>query len=597
MALSANTVLEVRSTGADTNGGGYVTGSSGTDWSQQDAAQYSVTDGVTAGTTTITSATANFGTDVVGNLIYVQGGTGSVTAGWYQITSRTNATTIVVDRSTGLTAGTGVTLKIGGAFATPGAAGAIATIAGMQVAHKYNATAVTLSNTTANTAGGPFSFSAARVLYYGYDTTRSPDNTDTNQPTIKAGANSTTFFAGGRQGAWVINIIVDANAKTSCTGFSFGSAGAPLSALRCTAVGCATGFSGGNGNARFIRCRATSGTTGFITSSGARFYYCIADLNSGNGIAPQDSTSVVIGSIAYRNGGFGIGNGLGTGAMNSAINCVSYGNTGAGFQATNLTGNYLPPATINCIAARSGGYGYDIDTATNPWSGYVQSCAGYLNSSGNARGTSATGVVGLIALTGDPFDQTTINALTQSSTWADILSAFTPNNTAGAGAAVRAAGFIPYQDVGAVQHQDAGGGGTAYVPIRGHRRLVVVPGVPRPARRLPIPGPTTTATAYVPIPGVRRQVVRSPAAQKSRVLPIPGLPVPIVVRSKRVEARATTPRRLTAVVAVTRPVAIAPRARTVIRPVHYRRPAVSPIVSVITNVTQTVLVTSRRTLR
>ena len=64
MALSANTVLEVRNGGSDTNGGGFVTGAAGTDWSQQDAAQYSVTDGVTAGTTTITSATANFGTDV-----------------------------------------------------------------------------------------------------------------------------------------------------------------------------------------------------------------------------------------------------------------------------------------------------------------------------------------------------------------------------------------------------------------------------------------------------------------------------------------------------------------------------------------------------
>src|ERR1043166_7369624 len=117
MALSANTVFEVRNGGSDTNGGGWVTGSSasgGTDWSQQTAAQYSVTDGVTAGSTVITSATAAFGTDVVGNIIYVQGGTGAVSSGWYQIISRTSSTTITVDRLTGLTSGTGVTLKIGG---------------------------------------------------------------------------------------------------------------------------------------------------------------------------------------------------------------------------------------------------------------------------------------------------------------------------------------------------------------------------------------------------------------------------------------------------------------------------------------------------
>src|SRR5262249_43334312 len=123
MALNAAIEWELRPTnGSDTNGGGWKRGASGTDWSQQNAAQYSVTDAVTNGTTTITSATANFGTDVVGNVLYIQGGTGSITAGWYEITSRTNTTTIVVDRSTGLTTGTGATLNIGGALKTLGQA-------------------------------------------------------------------------------------------------------------------------------------------------------------------------------------------------------------------------------------------------------------------------------------------------------------------------------------------------------------------------------------------------------------------------------------------------------------------------------------------
>jgi len=466
MALSSTGVVEVRTGGSDSNAGYFnPSGSSpGTDYSQQDAAQV-VIDGTTI--TAVVQATTTqlliTGASVANwnrNGLRISGGT--ATAGVYEITAVNSGTGVItLDRSAGTSTQT-ATGAMGGALATPGAAGALQ-VAGLQIAHKYDATAVTLSGTTANTAGGPFSFSAARVLYYGYDVTRSPDNTDTNQPTIKAGSNSTTFFAGGQQGAWAINVIVDANSKTSCTGFSFGLAGYAASALRCTAIGCATGFSGGNNNTRFIRCRATSGTTGFTCSYTARFYYCVADLNSGNGIAAQDNGSIVVGSIAYRNGGFGIGNGLGSGAFNSAVNCISYGNTGAGFQATNLTGNSMPPATINCIAARNGGYGFDIDTATNPWSGYVQSCAGYSNSSGNARGTAATGVVGFVALTGDPFDQTTINALTSASTWADILSAFTPNNTAGAGAAVRGAGFIPYIDIGAVQHQDSGGAAGGFV--------------------------------------------------------------------------------------------------------------------------------------
>src|SRR5579862_6029433 len=108
MALPSTTVFEVRpGAGSATNGGGFVPGSSGTDWSQQNGAQYSVADGVANGTTTVTSATANFGTDVVGNIACIGGA-------WYRIVSRTNATTIVVDRS--ITTATGLTLNIGGAL-------------------------------------------------------------------------------------------------------------------------------------------------------------------------------------------------------------------------------------------------------------------------------------------------------------------------------------------------------------------------------------------------------------------------------------------------------------------------------------------------
>lgn len=112
MAIAATVVIEMRAGSADTNAGGFVPGSSGTDWSQQANPQYSVTDAVTNTTSTVTSATAAFGTDVVGNLASLnEGGT----TRWFQIITRTNATTIVLDRATNGT-GTGQTLKIGGAI-------------------------------------------------------------------------------------------------------------------------------------------------------------------------------------------------------------------------------------------------------------------------------------------------------------------------------------------------------------------------------------------------------------------------------------------------------------------------------------------------
>lgn len=110
MALSANTVWEVRTTGSNTNGGGFVTGSGGMDYSQQDAPQLSVTDGVCSGNTTLTSATGGFTAAMVGNIVYLSSG-----PGWYQIVARTDTNTVTLDRA-GPNA-TGMTTKVGGALA------------------------------------------------------------------------------------------------------------------------------------------------------------------------------------------------------------------------------------------------------------------------------------------------------------------------------------------------------------------------------------------------------------------------------------------------------------------------------------------------
>src|ERR1700693_2557717 len=115
MSLSASTVWEVRpGVGSDTNGGGYVTGAGGTDYSQQNSknssgSNISTTDGVGAGSTTITSALAAFTSAIVGNIIYFDGA-------WYEVVTFSNSTTIIVDRNT--TSGSGKTLNIGGALAT-----------------------------------------------------------------------------------------------------------------------------------------------------------------------------------------------------------------------------------------------------------------------------------------------------------------------------------------------------------------------------------------------------------------------------------------------------------------------------------------------
>ena len=460
MALAAATVWEVRTTGSDTNGGGFVAGATGTDWSQQDTAQYSVTDGVTAGTTTITSATAAFGTDVVGNIMYVQGGTGSVSAGWYQIVSRTNATTVVVDRSTGLTAGTGVTLIIGGALAS------VTNLASLMVnSNKAFVKAGTYTQTASATfsAGGAPNSSNPYSKVIGYATTR----TDAGQATIALSTNSSLTGINLSGTGWQIeNIIVDCGNLATSIGFKV----TQYSYLyNCKVLNFKSyGINATGANSGIINCEVTAGAsgalsginvvsgvflfscyvhdnvcTGITVSQNAMVLNCIVSNNTGassDGISAAYQTAIVGNSI-YQNGRDGI-RGNSTYAIvllwlrNILVNNGGYGireHTSAGFSASSIfDGNAF---YNNTSGSR---FGMD-DTTVNPQNG--------VSPYTNVRDVSLTGV---------PFTNAASND-------------YSLNNTAGQGAACRAAGYpgvfpagltTGYPDMGAAQHQDAGGGGS-----------------------------------------------------------------------------------------------------------------------------------------
>lgn len=117
MALNAGTVWEVRATGNAANGGGFYNRSPGTsvDYSQQDAAQLTLTDLATDGAGTgLSSATGGFTAAMIGNIIRISGGT--LTAGWYEITGHTSGNAVTIDRTAGASK-TGGTGNVGGAFA------------------------------------------------------------------------------------------------------------------------------------------------------------------------------------------------------------------------------------------------------------------------------------------------------------------------------------------------------------------------------------------------------------------------------------------------------------------------------------------------
>lgn len=121
MSIGAATVWRVRVAGNDANGAGFDSTISGaaTDYSQQDAAQLSVTDAAcTTGTSTLTSVTGGFTAAMIGNAVRISAGTHFVT-GYYFVTARASTNSVTIDRDpTDGTSATGGTAKVGGAAAS-----------------------------------------------------------------------------------------------------------------------------------------------------------------------------------------------------------------------------------------------------------------------------------------------------------------------------------------------------------------------------------------------------------------------------------------------------------------------------------------------
>jgi hypothetical protein len=463
-ALSSSTVFEVRNGGAATNGGGWVTGASGVDHSLQDTAQYAVTDAVTNGTTTITSATANFGTDVVGNILYIQGGTGSITAGWYQITARTNSTTITVDRSTGLTTGTGATLNIGGAFAAPATAIALMTVPGITTWIRYHATPYSLGTGITFPSVGGSGFTYINKVE-GYTTTRGDRST---KPIIRATAAITMFtMSVNGNGNWLINLDIDGN-STGNNGVAVSNTcygGVSECILRRHLD---TGINMALANATLQRCEVTG--CGGATNGAAVYMSSMINVVSGNTIHTNTTKGIrlnsnsaggtVVDNLVYGN----------TGSTSDGIDLESYlttltGNTvyNNGRDGIRFERNYssIQGLVENNIVVSNAGYGFNMvsapgHSATIPNGNFNF----FYNNTSGPRNNYPAGAND-VSLSGSPFT----NAAGGD---------FSLNNTAGAGALVRAAGFpgtmpggltVGYRDGGAAQHQDSGGGSVAISPL------------------------------------------------------------------------------------------------------------------------------------
>lgn len=435
MALPANSTWEIRTaTGAPTNGGGWVPGSSGTDYSQQASPQYSLTNGVANGTTTI--ATTSASSDMVGNIAYVAGGTGSITGARYQIVSQTTGVSIVVDRSTGLTAGTGVTINVGGALASIVTAVAAATQNNLIWCNGSQTITSTMTlSLSYNGSGGGVNYGC--FTFIGYTATRG----DGGRFTLTTATNSVNLitYSGGQ--------YMFQNFLMSCT------AGTP-------GYGIIAGTSTWYFDLVLVNCRVTgfeenirSPYSTQIAIVPLTLINCEIDSAVSHGIETVSQIDIVD-SYIHGNGGHGLYMTSASGQVETGftiIGSVFYNNTNDGIHhLTAPSSQYsgCKALIVNSALVSNGGDGYNFASASAASINLINVIITQ-NGTGLSSGSAVT-VVGTrfncafygnttklsnfptnstdITLTGDPF--------TSKST-----GDFTLNSTAGAGAACKAAGF------------------------------------------------------------------------------------------------------------------------------------------------------------
>ncbi len=411
----------------------------GIDYSQSTAARINLDDMVVGGTTTqFTSVHTPVAKNFIGNIISVTSG---ATVQRVTIVS-TATTTATCDKTLGTAAQVGVG-KLGGAFASPGAAAALR-VAGNTTWMKSATYSITSAST--NIAGGCVSDAVGGAVrtWEGYSTVRGDLGTP---PILQASGISTfTLFAitsGATAGSLLRNFTVDGANLTAGTGLSNSRTNNTfykVGVKQCSAAAIPSA-----NNAIWISCYATTSLTGWSGAGGGLFFGCEAYSNTGTGFGCTGACDYTD-CLGYSNSGAST-DGFLISSVGGATNCNAYANGRDGFRANSATSG----ACVNCIAESNTGFGYSGGGSARPtW--VLVNCAAFSNSGGNVDTANVTGPINPAVAIG-------VSSFFVSAAGGN----FALNTTTGAGAAARAAG-IPgvfpagtttgFLDIGAAQHAD-----------------------------------------------------------------------------------------------------------------------------------------------
>lgn len=368
----AYTTWEARgTTGDDLNAGGFRSDGV-TDYSQQAAAQLSLSDLVTDGTAVVTSVVGGFTAAMVGNWVQINGGTGALSAVLRYITVFTDGNTVTLNATVAISVG--ASIKVGGALKTLATIGAV--MGTSDIAHMTGN--VTINVDAANVAAGRFAPASAVGGVVGYGAARFDGGT---KPIVTMAAPITglAFYLAG--GGWIENISV------AC-----GNVGSGIRILNGTIKDCyvtnwiagGLGFqTNGTGSALVIGCEAASGAArGYLIRDNGgggnhRIISSIAHDCANIGIELAGG-AIAINCISYLNTGAS-GHGIVGQSNMCCIGCTTYGNSQDGYRDVTVGSITV---LINCDAEANTGKGFRGET-TQPIATMLISCSAFNNTAGD----------------------------------------------------------------------------------------------------------------------------------------------------------------------------------------------------------------------
>jgi hypothetical protein len=447
---------------------------------------------------------------MVGNGMWIQGGTGSLTADYYQITGFTNSTTINVDKSPA--AGTGASWNVGGAIKN------IITLAAKMIGSnkafvKAEATITTTATLTFVAAAVTPSATVPSTHLIGYTTTRGDGGQVSLTLSTNTGITAMKFSAGG----WTVegfnincsslatSIGVDWNSGNlnilrNCKIANFASMGIKYQLSSSLEVSFCE-ITGGTGGTGAIDGNSSSGLTLIgnwihdnacpgvgVNPIGSKIIGNVISNNSGgssDGLAINGGAAsgfaVIWGNSIYKNGRHGIlfSSGIPPFMRNNIITDHTAGSA-AGIKCSTAAlpadprydGNFFYNNTIDRVNLDD----YGTSTSSGAYSATLSSGIVVSGSNTNAVNVATPYVSAFdVKLTATPWNNAGSND-------------FTLNTTAGGGAAVRGKGQpgvggtlfsgIPglttlngYLDGGVFQHQDPAGGSGPPNQVTGARSI------------------------------------------------------------------------------------------------------------------------------